>query len=126
MIGNDVFNDGVIVQEDKGFHDGTKAMQVLQALEVFRDRDQRYQFADILVPDNKLGKRIATVLGHTSSSCDMLDFGEVAELGRGEHDRVVGFKIVGQGIICATKFDISNGVKAAREGKARTCCRQIE
>lgn len=81
-VRNNRFNDGVIIQKNQGLHDVTEAMQIREAFEVFGNRDQRYQFGDVVIPDDKFGQRVSTILSHASHSRYMFDFRQIGEFWR--------------------------------------------
>lgn len=85
-IGDDLFDDGVVIEQDEGLHDVAEAVEVCEPLEVFGDGDQGKQLEDVLLLDDEAGDGVSTWLGSTGAYDEVFDLCEVCEVWRREHD----------------------------------------
>lgn len=87
-IGDDMLDDGIVVQENEGLHNVAQPVKIGKTLEIFGRFHQREQLGDVVILDNKLGEGIPTLLGDARPSDHLFQFDEDSELWWGEHDRI--------------------------------------
>lgn len=102
-IGDDLLDDGVVVEQDEGLHDVAEAVEVCEPLEVFGDGDQGQQLDDVLFLDDEAGDGVSTWLGSAGAYDEVLDLCEVCEVWRREHDGAgeAVHGVVGQRVVYA-------------------------
>ncbi len=76
-------------------------MQIPQTLQVLCYLHQRHELGDVVGPQNELGQRVSTGRAGVGRPHDVLDLLQVAEIWRGEDDRLqIVHHLVREAIVC--------------------------